>query len=110
MRFLSPPNPIARPGYCRRTHRLPAPFSLPRRCCRDISSRLLRLRRINSVSPNDSTGRAERFRRRQLRLATLIERSKCVRLALHLAGIARKPENFHWHWRCITREFHERKS
>ena len=65
--------------------------------------------RMNSIAPQPSVRNAERQLRRQLCLAALIWRSKSVRVTLHLAGMARRPRNFRWHWHCITREFHERK-
>ena len=64
---------------------------------------------MNSFAPQSSSRGAERRLRRQMRLAALVQRFKCARVALHLVGIARRPRHFRWHWRCITREFHERK-
>ena len=116
MRFFPQPNPGARPGPGRNTstprHRVdfPAPIHTCARGGRGPFALRLHPGRMNSIVPPKPAGSAERQRRRQARLAGLIQNSKCVRIAVHLAGIVRKPRNLRWHWHCITREFHDRTS
>ena len=47
-------------------------------------------------------------RRSRAWFATLVLRHASVRVLLNLAAMARKPRHFHWHLRCIGREFYGR--